>query len=60
MKQFINQPTRRVTNDAILDLIRSNSQHIVRSGTMDINVSDHIPTLSSGKKLSLILISVNL
>ena len=53
MKQFINQPTRPVTNDAILDLIVSNSQHIVRAGTMDINVSDHIPTFIIRKKTKL-------
>ena len=48
--QFINEPTRLLYGDNIVDLIFSNSRKIESTGLLDWNVSDHVPTFVNIKK----------
>ena len=48
--QLIKDSTRPLSSDAIIDLIFSNCQHIDSSGSLDWNVSDHIPVYVNIKK----------
>ena len=50
LTQLINVSTRPLSSDAIIDLIFSNCQHIESSGSLDWNVSDHIPVYVNVKK----------
>ena len=48
--QLINEPTRPLYGDNIVDLIFSNSSKIESTGLLDWNVSDHVPTFVNIKK----------
>ena len=48
--QLIKDSTRPLSSDAIIDLIFSNCQHIDSSGSLDWNISDHIPVFVNIKK----------
>ena len=48
--QLFNDSTRPLSSDAIIDLIFSNCQHIDSSGSLDRNLSDHIPVYVNIKK----------
>ena len=48
--QLIKDTTRPLSSDAVIDLIFSNCQHIDSSGSLDWNISDHIPVFVNIKK----------
>ena len=50
LTQLIKDSTRPLSSDAIKALIFSNCQHIDSSGSLDWNVSDHIPVYVNIKK----------
>ena len=50
LTQLINDPTRPLSGEAVIDLIFSNSQHIESAGSLDWNVSDHTPVYVNIKK----------
>ena len=53
LSQLINTSTRhnnRNKNDTCLDLIFTNMNHIISSGTLDVAISDHIPVFLIKKK----------
>lgn len=41
LTQIIKQPTRYSTRSSLLDLIFTNSNYILKSGVIDLNLSDH-------------------
>ena len=50
LKQYINQITRP-DSDSTIDLLLSNSEIIKESGTIDVNISDHLPIYFIRKKI---------
>ena len=48
--QIIETPTRPLYNDAIIDLILTNTNKAQNSGVLDWNLSDHSPTFINIKK----------
>ena len=58
LKQEICTITRPDSN-AILDLIASNCDIIKESGTLDINISDHLPIFFNRKKIKAQKINVD-
>ena len=48
--QIIDAPTRPLYNEAIIDLILTNTNTAQNSGTLDWNLSDHLPTFINIKK----------
>ena len=56
LTQLISEPTRNnirngIDNSSVLDLIFTNSDFISRAELFDINLSDHIPVMTTRKKL---------
>ena len=51
MSQLITNPTQPSDSEVVIDLIFSNCKYILNSGTLDWNVSDHIPVYIKIKKL---------
>ena len=54
--QLINEPTRPLYGDNIVDLIFSNSRKIESSGLLNWNVSDHVPTFVNIKKKKIVFV----
>ena len=54
LSQFINEPTRPLYGDNIVDLIFSNSRKKESTGLLDWNVSDHVPTFVNIKKKKIV------
>ena len=52
-KQLINSITRPDSNTCI-DLILTNSETVKESGTLDINISDHLPIFLIHKKIKIL------
>ena len=51
LKQLINEPTRITSRSAtLIDLILTDSVHIVHSGVMNVSISDHQPVYYIKKK----------
>ena len=50
LKQLITQTTRFARSNSTIDLIYSNSDNVINSGTLHINVSDHEAIFVSRKK----------
>ena len=50
LEMQIKYPTRPLYNDSTLDQILTNSKIIKSSGTLDLNLSDHVPTFINIKK----------
>ena len=50
LKQLITQTTRFARSNSTIDLIYSNSDNVINSGTLHINVSDHEVIFVSRKK----------
>ena len=48
--QIIDAPTRPLYNEAIIDLILTNTNKAQNSGIIDWNLSDHLPTFINIKK----------
>ena len=48
--QIIDAPTRPLYNEAIIDLILTNTSKAQNSGTIDWNLSDHLPTFINIEK----------
>ena len=51
LRQIITQPTRTAAQPSMIDLIRTDSDYIKRSGVLDINMSDHLPVFILRKKV---------
>ena len=50
LRQIVEVPTRPLYNDAIIDLILTNTNKAQASGILDWNLSDHLPTFINIKK----------
>ena len=50
LRQIVEDPTRPLYNEAIIDLILTNTNKAQMSGTLDWNLSDHLPTYINIKK----------
>ena len=50
LRQIVEDPTRPLYNDAIIDLILTNTNKAQTSGILDWNLSDHLPTYMNVKK----------
>ena len=50
LRQIVEDPTRPLYNDAIIDLILTNTNKAQASGTLDWNLSDQFPTYINIKK----------
>ena len=51
MEFFITDPTQPLYNESTLDQILTNCKKIKASGTIDTNISDHVPIFINIKKL---------
>ena len=49
LKQYINEPTR-LSNNSCIDLLFTNCDYISRSGTLNLNYSDHQAIFITKKK----------
>ena len=50
LTQHINDPTRPIDSNAIIDLIFSNCRHVKYTGVLPWNISDHVPVFILIKK----------
>ena len=50
LRQIVEDPTRPLYNDAMIDLILTNTNKAQASGTLDWNLSDHLTTYINIKK----------
>ena len=53
LSQLITERTRPLYSDSIIDLIYTNNPDVSKSGTLNYNISDHLPTYVIRKKIKI-------